>query len=139
MNFEQQQDLEQKQQRLVQALLEYMRNRTGKGVQLLETHISWVLLEGHYAYKIKKAIDLGFLNFSSLQARQHYCEEEIRLNRRLAPAIYLNVIAVGGSYEFPQPGAQPALEYAVMMRRFSVLNQLDVLAEEDRLLPGNMA
>ena len=52
--------------------------------QLIETHISWVFLCGPYAYKIKKAIDLEFLDFSTLAAREHYCREELRLNARLA-------------------------------------------------------
>ena len=60
------------------------------GVQVLETHISWVLLTGEYAYKIKKPLNLGFADFTSLGLRQHYCEEELRLNRRLAPELYLD-------------------------------------------------
>ena len=53
------------------------------GVRVLETHISWILLTGDYAYKIKKPVYLGFLDFSTLGLRRHYCEEELRLNRRL--------------------------------------------------------
>src|SRR3569832_761943 len=56
-----------------------------ESVRLVETHISWVLLAGDYAYKIKKPVDFGFLDFSSLAQRRHYCEEELRLNRRFAP------------------------------------------------------
>jgi aminoglycoside phosphotransferase family enzyme len=56
-------------------------------VELLQTHISCVLLAGDYAYKIKKPVNLGFLDFSTLEARRHYCEEELRLNRRTAPAL----------------------------------------------------
>ena len=58
-------------------------------IQLIETHISWVILTGPYAYKIKKPVNLGFLDFSTLEKRKYYCEEELRLNRRLAPEIYL--------------------------------------------------
>lgn len=95
---------------LVRALADNMRNQAaGRSVRLVEAHISWVLLAGHYAYKIKKAFNLGFLDFSSLQARHFYCEVEIRLNRRLASGIYLNVIAIGGSTENPVLGAQPAI------------------------------
>ena len=107
-------------------------------VRLVETHISWVLLAGRYAYKIKKALDLGFLNFTSLQARQFYCAEEIRLNRRLAPKIYLDVVAIGGSPERPQFGAQPVIEYAVRMRRFATKNQLDVLLARGAVTPQQM-
>ena len=59
-------------------------------IRLIETHISWVLLTGAYAYKVKKPLDLGFLDFSTLERRHVCCEEEIRLNRRLAPQIYLD-------------------------------------------------
>ena len=56
-------------------------------IDVLETHISWVVLAGQYAYKIKKPVNLGFLDFSTLESRRHYCEEESRLNRRLAPSV----------------------------------------------------
>ena len=76
------------QRRLVTALLDGRRYpHPAKTVRLMETHISWVLLAGRYAYKIKKALDLGFLNFTSMESRRFCCAEEIRLNRRLAPKI----------------------------------------------------
>jgi len=127
------------QSRLIRVLLDKLRDQNPtKRVRLVETHISWVVLVGHYAYKIKKAVDLGFLDFSSLQARLHYCEEEIRLNRRLAPKIYLDVIAIGGSAENPLLGAQVAIEYAVRMRRFAVSKQLDRLVANNKLLPQHI-
>ncbi|WP_260291837.1 AAA family ATPase [Sedimenticola hydrogenitrophicus] len=87
--------------------------------RVIETHISSVLLVGEHAYKIKKPLDLGFLDFSTLARRRHFCEEEIRLNGRLAPDIYLDVIPIGGSPDAPEPfGKGPAIEYAVRMRRF---------------------
>jgi aminoglycoside phosphotransferase family enzyme/predicted kinase len=88
-------------------------------VEVIETHISWVLLTGAVAYKIKKAVDLGFLDFTTLARRRHLCEQELRLNRRLAPAIYLDVVAIAGTIEHPVPGGSgPPLEYAVTMREF---------------------
>ncbi len=69
--------------------------------KVIETHISWILLTGEVAYKFKKAVDLGFLDFSSLQKRQHFCLEELRLNRRLAPQIYLDVVSINGSLRKP--------------------------------------
>ncbi|MBW8305600.1 MAG: aminoglycoside phosphotransferase, partial [Thiobacillus sp.] len=66
-------------------------------VRLIETHISWVLLTGEFAYKIKKPLDLGFLDFSSLDKRLHACCDEVQLNRRLAPAIYLDVVPITGT------------------------------------------
>jgi len=88
-------------------------------VRVVETHISYVLLTGTYAYKIKKAVDLQFLNFTTLDARRYYCHEELRLNRRCAPSIYLDVVAITGTVEAPAiGGAGPVLEYAVGMREF---------------------
>lgn len=127
------------QQTLVAALLDrYRFPHAAQSVRLLETHISWVLLAGRYAYKIKKALDLGFLDFTSLGARQFYCSEEIRLNRRLAPGIYLDVIPIGGKPDTPEFGAQPAIEYAVRMRRFATAKQMDHLLTRGKVLPQYM-
>jgi len=116
------------QQQLVEALCDSSRYpHAAKNVRLMETHISWVLLAGHYAYKIKKAVDLGFLDFTDLESRRFYCEEEIRLNRRFAPQIYLDVVAIGGSPQQPELGARPAIEYAVKMRRFATNKLMDRL------------
>jgi aminoglycoside phosphotransferase family enzyme/predicted kinase len=127
------------QSRLVSALLNPQRYpHAAKHVRMVETHISWVILAGRYAYKIKKSVVLGFLNFSNLARRRDYCNEEIRLNRRLAPQLYLDVIPIGGSPETPEFGALPAIEYAVRMRRFSTSKQLDRLAVRNRILPSHM-
>ncbi len=93
---------------------------------LIETHISWVILAGAYAYKIKKSLNLGFLDFSTLEKRQYYCEEELRLNKRLAPSIYLSVIPITGTVLQPQwAGEGDAIEYAIKMRAFPQQVQLD--------------
>ena len=85
----------------------------------IETHISHVFLTGAYAYKIKKPLDLGFLDFTTLEKRRFYCAEEVRLNRRLAPAIYLDVVPITGSPDAPVvDGEGEAIEYAVRMREF---------------------
>jgi aminoglycoside phosphotransferase family enzyme/predicted kinase len=104
-------------------------------VEVLETHISYVLLAGEFAYKIKKPVRLAFLDFSSLQARRFYCEEEVRLNRRTAPDLYLGVVAIGGEPPAFGPCETP-VEYAVKMKRFSQEGLLDRLARECRLGPG---
>jgi len=107
------------QQHLVHRLRDALAREAGRPVPVLETHISWVLLTGDCAYKIKKPVDLGFLDFTTLAARKHFCDEELRLNRRLAPELYLDVVAIGGSADAPSiGGAGPALEYAVRMREF---------------------
>ncbi|HZL93715.1 MAG TPA: hypothetical protein VFB99_08725, partial [Vicinamibacterales bacterium] len=88
-------------------------------IRVVETHISWVFLTGELAYKIKKPVKLPFLDFSTLRRRRHFCEEELRLNRRLAPDLYLDVVPIGGSTGAPQIGRTPAVEYAVRMRQFA--------------------
>ncbi len=103
-------------------------------VQLLETHISSVLLAGDYAYKIKKPLDFGFLNFLKLEDRKHFCEEEIRLNRRLAPQIYLEAVPITGSIEQPRLDTEgEAIEYAVKMRRFDQDQLLDKVLAAGKL------
>jgi aminoglycoside phosphotransferase family enzyme/gluconate kinase len=103
-------------------------------VELIETHISWVLLTGNAAYKIKKPVDFGFLDFSTLEQRKHCCEEEIRLNRRFAPDIYQRVVAITGPLESPQlNGDGEVLEYAVQMQQFEADQTLDKIAGESGL------
>jgi aminoglycoside phosphotransferase family enzyme/predicted kinase len=88
-------------------------------VKLVETHISWVVLTGSYAYKIKKPVNLGFLDFTTPGLRRHYCEEELRLNRRLAPDLYLEVVEIRGTPAAPRIGGEgPLLDCAVKMREF---------------------
>lgn len=107
--------------------------------RLIETHISWVLLTGTYAYKIKRPLDLGFLDFSTLEKRRFYCEEELRLNRRLAPDLYLSVVPITGSLEKPQlDGTGPVVEYAVKMRQFPPAFQFDALLERNALMPSHV-
>lgn len=107
-------------------------------IRIAETHISWVLLTDDHAWKIKKVVDLGFLDFTTLAARHFYCEEELRLNRRLAPQLYLDVVAIGGTPGEPVLGAQPAIEYAVQMRRFADDRLLDQLLARGELTPQHL-
>jgi hypothetical protein len=88
--------------------------------QMLETHISWVLLAGDTAYKIKKPVRLPFVDYCTQEARRHFCEEEVRLNRRLAPSLYLGITRITGTPQSPVfDGSGPVLEYAVRMRRLA--------------------
>ena len=104
------------QSRMVAALARSL----GDDVQVLETHISFVLLTARHAYKIKKAVALGFLDFTTLASRGFYCREELRLNRRFAPQIYVDVVPVTGSREAPVLGGDgPVIDYAVRMRKFA--------------------
>lgn len=87
--------------------------------KVIETHISWVIITGNYAYKIKKPVDFKFLDFSTLEKRHFYCTEEIRLNKLLAPDLYLGLVKITGSPEKPQlDGDGPVLEYAIKMQEF---------------------
>ncbi|MCB1922706.1 MAG: AAA family ATPase [Gammaproteobacteria bacterium] len=107
-------------ERLVQALMDERRWPQGGGDRRrIDTHISTVLLAGDVAYKIKKPLDLGFLDFLSLASRRHACDEELRLNRRLAPQIYRHVCAITGEIDSPQiDGHGAVIDWAVCMRRF---------------------
>ncbi|HBZ29293.1 MAG TPA: aminoglycoside phosphotransferase, partial [Nitrosomonas nitrosa] len=106
-----------------------------KNIQHVETHISHLLLTGEFAYKFKKPLNLGFLDFSALEKRRFYCEEELRLNRRLAPDVYLEVVSINGEVSSPSlNGAGPVLDYAVKMRQFDPESTLDRLEEQAGLL-----
>ncbi len=101
-----------------------------KCCELIETHISWVILTGDFAYKIKKPVNLGFLDFSTLEKRLFYCQEELRLNRRLAANIYLDIVAITGASVQPVITGLPenrsqVIEYAVKMHQFPQQAQLD--------------
>lgn len=108
-------------------------------IRMLETHISWVFLTGEYAYKIKKPLNLGFLDFSTLEKRRWCCEEELRLNCRLAPQIYLDVVSITGSAAAPRmAGAGQAIEYAVRMRQFPQESLASALLASGSLLPQHV-
>ena len=88
-------------------------------IEVIETHISWVILAGDYAYKIKKPIRNSFLDYTTLELRKHFCEAELRLNQRFAEELYLGVVAIvdnNGRLLVGGPG-EP-IEYAVKMKRF---------------------
>lgn len=97
-------------------------------VVILETHISWVILTGQYAYKIKKPVLFSFVDFSTLDRRRWFCEEEVRLNRRLAPEVYLGVVPLTGSPAAPRvDGAEEPFEFAVKMKQFSYGREVHTL------------
>jgi aminoglycoside phosphotransferase family enzyme/predicted kinase len=103
-------------------------------LQCIETHISWVILTGDLCYKIKKPVDFGFLNFSTLDLRHHFCKEELRLNARFAPDIYLSVITITGTPSRPEiNGHGPILEYAVKMRQFDPAQSFTRLLQDQTL------
>ncbi|MEA5417324.1 bifunctional aminoglycoside phosphotransferase/ATP-binding protein [Synechococcus sp. BA-132 BA5] len=110
-------------------------------VDWLETHISWILLTGTFAYKIKKPVNLGFVDFSTPERRRWFCQEELRLNRRLAPDLYLGLSPIHGPPERAAfHGSGPTLELAVRMRQFPQSALLGAVLERhglsDSLLEG---
>ena len=109
-------------------------------VRLIETHVSFIFLTDCFVYKIKKPVDFGFLNFTTLDRRRFYCEEELRLNRRLSPDIYLGVVELreapgGGAFG----GSGALIDYAVKMKRLPEERMLTHLLEAGELGPAQMA
>ncbi len=103
-------------------------------VTSVETHISKVFLAGDYVYKIKKPLNLGFLDFTTLEKRAYFCDREIFLNRRLAADVYLDVVAItcqNGTYRLGGEG--PAVEYAVKMRRLADTCAMKYLLRSGRI------
>lgn len=89
-------------------------------VQLIQTHVSYVFLTGDYAYKVKKTVNFGFLDYSTLEKRLHFCQEELRMNRRSAPELYLEVLPIcqeGGAYQLGGKGE--IVEYVLKMLAFN--------------------
>lgn len=124
----------------IHALLDSLQRRNPhQAVRLIETHISWVLITEAHAYKIKKPVRFAFVNFLTLNDRHHFCQEELRLNRRLAPGIYLAVVPItlnpdcgAWSIDTP-PGPNDAIvDWAVKMKtfRFSTLDLADAIAAQ---------
>ncbi len=100
--------------------------------QVMETHISFLLLTGEYVYKIKKPVNLGFVDFTTLAKRRFFCEEELRLNRRMTPELYLGVVPITGTPEHPHiGGSDNVIEYAVQMRQFRESDRLDHMLRAD--------
>lgn len=107
--------------------------------KVIETHISWVLLTGIYAYKIKKPVNFGFVDFSTLEKRKYYCEEELRLNQRFSADLYLQVVKITGCPNSPYLGGQgEVFEYAVKMIEFPQSALLSELVNKRCLLASHV-
>jgi aminoglycoside phosphotransferase family enzyme len=103
-------------------------------VEFIETHISLVFLTREYVYKVKKPVDFGFLDFTSLDKRKYFCEQEVKLNRRLSPDIYLGVVEI--TFDRDQisfNGKGQVEEYAVQMKRIPEELLLDKLLEKGQV------
>jgi uncharacterized protein len=123
-----------------QKLIELMSNVSSypdrpRAVQVVETHISWVFLTDRYAYKLKKPVQFEFLDFSTPELRHRACLDELRLNRRLAPEVYLAVLPIIESSEgdFALNGQGLEVDWVVQMRRLSAENALDMILHEGRV------
>lgn len=105
-------------------------------VRLSETHISLVFLTGSYAYKVKKPVDFGFLDFTSLEKRRYFCEQEVTLNRRLAPALYLGVVNITEEDDtLSLDGRGRPIEYAVKMKEIPEAFLMNRLLERKEVTP----
>ena len=109
-------------------------------IDLIETHISWILLGKDWAYKIKRPVHYTFLDFSSLEKRKFYCGREIELNKRLTEGIYMDVQPVKkrGEHHFIGDGQGEVMDYAVRMRRMDGKKQMDFLLLNNQVSAGDL-
>jgi aminoglycoside phosphotransferase family enzyme len=105
-----------------------------KEVKLIETHISLLFLTGSHVYKVKKPVDFGFLDFTTLEKRRYFCEQEVMLNRRLSPNIYLGVVKITQDQDqISLEGKGEAVEYAVKMKQIPEELLMDKLLEKNKV------
>jgi aminoglycoside phosphotransferase family enzyme len=110
-----------------------------KEVELIQTHISYIFLAGELVYKVKKPVDFGFLDFTTLEKRRHFCEEEIRLNKRFSPDIYLEAVPISRNGDAFRLGDDTeVVEYAVKMRRINEDHMLYRLLEAGKVKSEDM-
>jgi aminoglycoside phosphotransferase family enzyme len=102
-------------------------------IELLQTHISFVFLTHSFAYKIKKAVNFGFLDFSTLEKRRFFCEKELELNRRLCPDMYLEVVPINKSKTIRIKGTGETVEYALKMKRLPQDRIMTKLLDENKV------
>jgi aminoglycoside phosphotransferase family enzyme len=122
------------QKKVVEALMkpEAYDEEPGR-IDLIQTHISFVFLTGNFVYKVKKAVDLGFLDFTTLEKRRFFCEKELELNRRLCGDMYLEVVPINRSNAIKIKGEGETIEYAVKMKRMPQESMMSRLLEENKV------
>ncbi len=122
------------QTELVEAMLNPITypEETGS-INLIQTHISFVFLTKEYAYKVKKAVNFGFLDFSTLEKRCFYCEKELKLNQRLCPDLYLEVVPINKSNRIMINGAGETIDYALKMKRLPQERIMTSLLGENKI------
>jgi hypothetical protein len=102
-------------------------------IELVQTHISFVFLTKRFVYKVKKAVDFGFLDFTTLEKRRFFCEKELELNRRLCGDMYLEVVPINKADAIKIKGAGETVEYAVKMKRMPQEKMMSKLLEENKV------
>jgi len=123
----------------IKAMLSQRHNVSVPQITLIETHISWVFLTGRLVYKIKKPVNLGFVDFSTLNQRHQFCLEELRLNKRLAPNLYRDVVAITDDQgAFRINGNGPIIDYVVRLHQFGAGMRFDQLLENHKLTPEHI-
>jgi aminoglycoside phosphotransferase family enzyme len=102
-------------------------------IEMMQTHISFVFLTKNYVYKVKKAVNLGFLDFTTLEKRRFFCEKELELNKRLCGDMYLEVVPINKSNVVKVKGKGETIEYAVKMKRIPQEKMMTHLLEEKKV------
>jgi aminoglycoside phosphotransferase family enzyme len=122
------------QKQIVEALMKPEAYGEDPGsIELVQTHISFVFLTRNFVYKVKKAVNFGFLDFTTLEKRRFFCEKELELNRRLCRDMYLEVVPINKSYVIKIKGEGETVEYAVKMKRMPQEKMLSRLLEENKV------
>ena len=122
------------QKQVVEALLTPQAYPENPGkIELIQTHISFVFFTEKFVYKVKKAVNFGFLDFSTLDKRRFFCEKELELNRRLCPDVYLEVAPINKSNTIKIEGSGETVEYALKMKRLPQEKIMTVLLKEDKV------
>ena len=122
------------QKQVVEALMkpEAYDEESGQ-IELIQTHISFVFLTRNFVYKVKKAVDLGFLDFTTLEKRRFFCEKELELNRRLCGDMYLEVVPINRSDVIRIKGEGETVEFAVKMKKMPQERMMNKLLEENKV------
>jgi aminoglycoside phosphotransferase family enzyme len=122
------------QKQIVEALMKPEAYDENSGViELVQTHISFVFLTKKFVYKVKKAVNFGFLDFTTLEKRHFFCEKELELNRRLCGDMYLEVVPINKADAIKIKGAGETVEYAVKMKRMPQETMLSKLLEQNKV------
>jgi hypothetical protein len=122
------------QKQVVEALMKPEAYDEGPGqIELAQTHISFIFLTRNFVYKVKKAVNFGFLDFTTLEKRQFFCEKELELNRRLCGDMYIEVVPINKSDIIKMKGKGETVEYAVKMKRMPQERMMSKLLEENKV------